>query len=233
MRFHSLSSLTPQTLYILMSPRMGSEINPVIQSRSNDCRWFIPDVVIFALAFPFPLLVHFGAIAVSWKWIYTQNVSILIYVYQKEAQMESTMLCRLSGVFRNERRCFVQVTSSRDQDAVSVYNKWGKEKGGVCGKNGYTYSSSGDFLVQGSTCEFCWLKNTKRPNLLLVEIQGTSCMTSLETRFSTRREDCLPHRALLLHHTSLFPLRPRAPRSKLSRSHVLPPVQQSTTATNA
>jgi len=29
-----------------------------------------------------------------------------------------------------------------------VYNMGGKEKGGVGGKKGYIYSSSGDFLVQ-------------------------------------------------------------------------------------
>jgi len=29
-----------------------------------------------------------------------------------------------------------------------VYNAGGKEKGGVGGKTGYIYSSSGDFLVQ-------------------------------------------------------------------------------------
>jgi hypothetical protein len=61
---------------------------------------------------------------------------------------ESTKLCRLSGVFWNESSCFLQVTSCRDQDAVGVYNTRGKETGGVGGKKGYIYWSSGDFLVQ-------------------------------------------------------------------------------------
>jgi hypothetical protein len=58
------------------------------------------------------------------------------------------MLCRLLGVFWNERRCFVQVTCGRDQDAVRVYNTRGNQDGGVGGKQGYIYSSSGDFCVQ-------------------------------------------------------------------------------------
>jgi hypothetical protein len=32
----------------------------------------------------------------------------MIQLKRKEAQRESTKLCRLSGVFWNERRCFVQ-----------------------------------------------------------------------------------------------------------------------------
>jgi hypothetical protein len=60
-----------------------------------------------------------------------------------------------------------------DPDAVGVYNMGGKEKGGVGGNKGYIYSSSGDFLVEGSTCEFCWLTNTKRPSLHLAELPGT------------------------------------------------------------
>jgi hypothetical protein len=55
-----------------------------------------------------------------------------------------------------------------------VYNTGGKEKGGVGGKKGYIYSSSSDFLVQASTCEFCWLTNTKQPRLDFAEIPGTS-----------------------------------------------------------
>jgi hypothetical protein len=68
----------------------------------------------------------------------------------------------------------VQVTWCRDQHAVGVYNTGGKAKGGVGGRKGYIYSSSGDFLVQSSTCEFCWLRNTKRPSLDLPEQPGTS-----------------------------------------------------------
>jgi hypothetical protein len=51
-------------------------------------------------------------------------------------------------VFSNERRCFVQATCERDQDAVGVYNMRGKENGGIGGKKGYIHSSSSDFLVQ-------------------------------------------------------------------------------------
>jgi len=55
-----------------------------------------------------------------------------------------------------------------------VYNTGGKEKAGVGGKQGYIYSSSGDFLVQGSTFELYWLTNTKRPSPHLAELPGTS-----------------------------------------------------------
>jgi hypothetical protein len=58
------------------------------------------------------------------------------------------MLCRLLGVFWNEMRCFVQVTGGPDQDAVGVFNTGEKGNGGVGGKKGYIYSSSGDFLVE-------------------------------------------------------------------------------------
>jgi len=68
----------PQALYIRMSPRMCSEMNPFIRSQSKDSRRFITNVGIFALAFPFPLQLPFGAIAVSWKWIYIWNISIMI-----------------------------------------------------------------------------------------------------------------------------------------------------------
>jgi len=55
----------PQTLYIRMGPLMRSEMNPSIRTRFNNKRRFITNVGIFALAFPFPLLLPFGAIAVS------------------------------------------------------------------------------------------------------------------------------------------------------------------------
>jgi hypothetical protein len=61
---------------------------------------------------------------------------------------ECTELCRLSVVFWNERRYFLQLTRCRDQDAVGVYHTGGTENGGVGGKKGYIYLSSGDFLVQ-------------------------------------------------------------------------------------
>ena len=88
MRSQALSSLTPQTLYIHMSPWMCSEMNPFIRSQSNDRHWFITDVSIISLAFPFPLLLPFGAIAVSWKWIYIQNVSIMIQLHVAEGSPE-------------------------------------------------------------------------------------------------------------------------------------------------
>jgi hypothetical protein len=55
----------PQTFYIHMSSRMCLEMNPFIWSRSKERSPFKPDVGIFALAFPFLLLLPFGAIAVS------------------------------------------------------------------------------------------------------------------------------------------------------------------------
>jgi len=58
----------------------------------------------------------------------------MIQLKRKEAETESTELCRLSGVFWNEMRWFVQVTCCRDQDAVGVYKTGGKEKGDVGGK---------------------------------------------------------------------------------------------------
>jgi len=85
----------------------------------------------------------------------------------------------------------------------------------------------------GSTCEFCWSTITKRPSLHLAEPPGASRTTSLETKFSTRREGSLQCRALRLHHTSFLLLRPRASWSKLSSSQVLPAVQPSNMATNA
>jgi hypothetical protein len=61
------------------------------------------------------------------------------------------------------RVCFgtrgVVLCKSRDvelvQDAAGVFNTGGKDNGGVGRTNGYIYSSSGDFLVRSSTCEFC------------------------------------------------------------------------------
>ena len=54
-----------------------------------------------------------------------------------------------------------------------MYNTGAEEKAVVGEKEGYIYSSSGDFLVQGSTSEFCWLTNTKCPSLHLAELSGT------------------------------------------------------------
>jgi len=44
---------------------MCSDMNPFVQARSYDKRRFVTDVCIFALAFPFHLLLPFDAIAVS------------------------------------------------------------------------------------------------------------------------------------------------------------------------
>jgi len=128
---------------------MCSEMKPCIRSRSNDKCQFITDVGIFALAFPFPLLLPFGAIAVSWKWIYIRNIIIMIQLHVAEGSPEGKYkVVRLSGVLWNERHCFVQVTWCRDEDAVGVYNTGGTEWGGLGRKKGYIYWSSGDFLVQ-------------------------------------------------------------------------------------
>jgi len=207
-------------------------MNPFIRSSSNIRCPFLTYVSIVSLAFPFPLLLPIGAIAVSWQWIYIQNVSIMIKSYQKEAEMESSKLCRLLGVFWNERRCIVQVVWCWDLDAVSVQNTVGKEIASEGGKNGYIYSNSGDCSVQGSTGEFFWLTNTKRPSLRLAEPPGTSLMASFETIVSTRPAGNLPHLSLHLHHTSCLPLRPLASLSKLSSSQVVPTVQPSNMATN-
>ena len=106
-------------------------------------------------------------------------------------------------------------------DAGGVYNTGGNEQGGVRGKKGYVYSSSGDFLVQhvrydtfDSYPVLCWLTNTKQPCLLLAQPPGTSSMTSLKTRLITCSVDSLQPRVLLLDDIPLLPLRPRASQSK-------------------
>ena len=125
------------------------------------------------------------------------------------------------------------------QDAGSVFNPGGEEKGGVGRKKGYTYSTSCDFLVQLVRCEifdsypaFWWLMNTKRPSLHLAKSPGTSNMRSLKTRVSTCGEECLPCLALLWHHMSLLPLGPCTFRNKLSSSQVVPTVGPSNMVTN-
>jgi hypothetical protein len=71
----------------------------------------------------------------------------------------------------------VVLFKSRDvkivQDAAGALNTGGKDNGGAGGKKEYIYSSSGNFLVQGSTGEFCWLTNTKRHSLYLTAPPGT------------------------------------------------------------
>jgi hypothetical protein len=79
---------------------------------------------------------------------------------------------------------------------------------------------------------FCWLTNTKWPSLLFGEPPGTTQMRSLETRFSIRGANSIRRRVLLWHLVLLFPLRPRASRSKLSSALVVRTVQPSNTVTN-
>jgi len=61
--------------------------------------------------------------------------------------------------------------------------------------------SSGNFLVQGSTCEFCWLTNTKWPSLHLRQPPSTTWTTSIMNKISTFVGDSLCYRVLLLPHT--------------------------------
>jgi hypothetical protein len=119
------------------------------------------------------------------------------------------------------------------QDAACVCITGGTDNGGLGGKPGYIYICSGDFLVQGSTCVFCWLTNTKLSRLRLAAPPGTSWTSSLETRFSTRGEDSLQQQVLLWDLIPRLPLRPSSSRSKLSSSQVAPTVQPSITTTNA
>jgi len=69
---------------------MSPEMNPFIRSRSDDRRWFITHVGIFALAvaFHFSLQLPFSAIAVSWKEIYIRGISIMIQLQVAEASPE-------------------------------------------------------------------------------------------------------------------------------------------------
>ena len=60
------------------------------------------------------------------------------------------------------------------QDAPRELNLGGQYNGGEGGKKRYIYPSSADFLVQGSTCEFCWLTHTKQRISHLAASPGTS-----------------------------------------------------------
>jgi len=84
--------LTPQTLYIDMSPRMCSGMNPFIHSWSNDSHGLFTDVGIFAVAVavPCPFQLPSGAIAASWKWIYIRGISIMIQLKVAEGSPEGT-----------------------------------------------------------------------------------------------------------------------------------------------
>ena len=62
---------------------------------------------------------------------------------------ERTRLCRLSGVFSNERRCLCKLRDVEIvQDAGGVFNMGRKDNGCVGGKKGYIYSRSCDFFVK-------------------------------------------------------------------------------------
>jgi len=89
------------------------------------------------------------------------------------------------------------------QDAAREWNTEGKGHGGVSGKTGYKYSSSGEFLVQGSTCNLCSLTNTTWHSFQRAAPPGTSRTTSLETKFSTQVVDSLECQVLLWY---LIPL---------------------------
>jgi len=123
--------------------------------------------------------------------------------------------------------------------AGCVFNKGETETGAVSGKKGIIYSGSCDIWVQlvrydnnDSYPEFCWFIHSTRPGLSAAEPPGISGMSSLETRFGTCSEECFRSGVLLLHHTPLLPLRPRASRGKLSHSQVVPNLEPSNRATN-
>jgi len=88
------------------------------------------------------------------------------------------------------------------------------------------------FLLFGSYPAFCPLIHTKWLSIHLAQPPGPSWMRSLETRFSTRREESLRHWAQLWYLTSLLPLRNCESWSKLFSSEVIPNLKQSNMATN-
>jgi len=66
---------------------------------------------------------------------------------RKQAQTECIKVCRLSGVFWNERRCCVQVRCVKSvEDAGRVLHTGGTENRGEVGKKGYIYSSFCDLI---------------------------------------------------------------------------------------
>ena len=67
-------------------------MNSFTRSQLNDRRQFITDLGIFALsgAFPFPLWLHFGSIAVSWKLIYIRGIGIMIQLHVVAKSPEQT-----------------------------------------------------------------------------------------------------------------------------------------------
>jgi len=178
-------------------------------------------------------------------WVGTESTSEelalwYISIYRKETQRRSTKLCRLSGVFWNERRCYGQVTWCGESSGCRQCVKYGRKRESRCRQEeGIYILKFRGFL--GWTCEiwYCWfiscvllVNEQKMAQLSLAQPPGTSWTTSLEMRFSTQGEDSLHHRALLLHHIPHLPLRPRASQSKQSSSQVIPTVQPSNTATN-
>ena len=232
--YHALASLTPQRLYIRMSPLMCCEMNPLIRSRSNDRCLFITHGGIFALAvaFCFPLRLSFGTITASWKWIYTGRSSIMILFNVAEGTTEGAykVVWVIGCVFEREGLfCACHVLSSvfkilavcllRVENRMDVMAGWWDIYTQVPAISGFNL--------------FGWLTNTKRPSRHLAEPQGTTWMRSLETRCSTRGHGSIGRWVMFWHLVALVPLRPRASRRKLNSSLLVPTVQPSTTATNA
>jgi len=81
-----------ETVCIRLNPQMCSGMNPSIQSRSNEWRWFWNDAGLFApaVALPIPLLLPIDAIAVSWKLISICAVTMIILFRGPEASPEET-----------------------------------------------------------------------------------------------------------------------------------------------
>jgi len=141
------------------------------------------------------------------------------------------MLCRLWGVFWNERRCFVLVTLCGESCGSRRCVKYGRQKEWRCRREEGIYILK--FLQFDSYPGFCWLMNTQQPSLHLGQPLGTSWMMSFKMRFSISDEDSLRCRVLVWYLIPLLGLRPHASRSKLSSSLIVPTVQPSNTATNA
>jgi len=149
---------------------------------------------------------------------------------RNQAQRERTDLCRLSGVFWNDRRWFVQLTWCREHCGCWRWINYGKERHWRCGREEGIHIL--EFLPFDSYPAFSCIQNTKWPSLHLAQPRGTSWMRSLETRFWTRGEDSLRRGVLLWHLIQHFLLRPRASQSKLSSSQVVLTLQPSNTASN-
>jgi len=208
-------------------------MNLCIWSQYSDRLWFMTDVGIFPISvvFRFPLWLPFGAIAVSCKWIYNQDISVMIQLRVAEGSPEgmykvvSVVMCG----FETRRVVVCKACKvERVDDAGSVLHMGGKENRGKGGKKVYIFSIRTISWIN----LFCWSTSTKWPNLLRAQPPGTTWLRSHETRCSTRGAESLPCQVLLLHCTPLLLLRPHAAPSKLSSSWVVPTVPPSNMATN-